>query len=183
MKRMVRDYLWRTNKFIKDEAKAEELIEELLDNCPALNKGMTDEEKEAWCIEFQGFLCKTFNGQRTETGNGIKSSLDLWRAQGWDRKTGVNNIPSVSDFQRCVYRDVDLTISDLPDTANPDDPTNILQYSPDGRLFWWYCEHVLAKTSGLKMFGPTIRNYHRISAAPWYMDQTGTYMHFLRVAT
>lgn len=172
----VRYYLFRSKKFVNNDEKALAYCRQVLDLNPDISVDMDENAKKAWCHQYNNFMCQTFNKERTYVGNRLKSAVDWWRENVEKDDTRVNNFPHFEDLVRCVRREVDLTVAPpnpLPEGWNPDDPENVLNYSPDGMLFYWYWEHVCGKCLGSKRFPPNIRHYATLSNAKFHDEPKG----------
>ena len=177
--------LFRNIKFITTEQEAIEVALMILAANPELTDGMSEEDKLFWAQSHNTFMCQKLNAERTNFGSRAKDSVIWWRAQvkgREDSQENADNFPTVDDVYRCATRAVDLKVvtpDPLPDKWDPNDPVNVIKYSPDGWLFYWYWNVLLAKCLGRERFSTNLRHYNLLSEAKWHQEPTGKYQQIL----
>ena len=149
-------------QFALDEEALLAATAQVLDALPDIGSNFTPEERKDWIKKYSSMVSMAINKRRGYILERCGISIKEWRDKIEPSPTKTDNFPSPKDVLRCAKRNVDLR---LPKDYDPKKHGDLIDASPDGQLFLWYWDSLLAKCLGRNAWGERIRHYHTISEA------------------
>lgn len=162
---------FRLTKFFQSDEHVDKVAAKCLQENPNLKKGWgtnVEEETKKWIRRYRGTIKQILNQKRGYVGDRMKVAVDYWKANIAADSTDPEDFPTYQDVKRCADRNLDLQIDES--LVKEGEEPSIIEHSKDGKLFWWYVEHLTPKTVGREGFNENTRHYETITEAKYYKD-------------
>ena len=133
----------------------------VLDALPEIGGHLSPEDREAWIQSYSSIVATAFNKRRGYILERCQVAILDWvKSNG--SSADPDDFPTPKDVLRCAKRNIDLSLPEGHDSKKDGD---LINCSPDGKLFDWYWNSLLPKTLGNTAWGERMRHYQTITDA------------------